>query len=246
MVHLRLILLTAGWTTTREARRRGERRAACPPSRRPRPSYSCGQVVTLPTVIGHSLIAVTAAFGFRTEAHPWKFVLLSIACAAAPDADIAGYLWLYVPYDSFLGHRGFFHSPFFAALLSLVVVGTFSAGRRFRSEDGESLSTFFSDRQPRDPGCNDQRRTRDRAAVALQQPPLLSALEAARGFAHRPRGLPEPARHRSPEKRIRLDRTALSSGGSFSGNHEEKGWEPIPDSVSSGLRNPQEIGDILY
>jgi inner membrane protein len=42
-----------------------------------------------------------------------------------PDADVIGYQFLYVPYGNTFGHRGFFHSPFFAALFSLAAVSLF-------------------------------------------------------------------------------------------------------------------------
>jgi len=51
--------------------------------------------------------------------------MLSIACSSLPDADVIGLRWLYIPYYDFFGHRGFFHSPFFAALLSILIVCTF-------------------------------------------------------------------------------------------------------------------------
>jgi inner membrane protein len=54
-----------------------------------------------------------------------KFWILSIACSTLPDADVIGYRWLYIPSYDFLGHRGFFHSPFFAALLSILIVFIF-------------------------------------------------------------------------------------------------------------------------
>jgi inner membrane protein len=54
-----------------------------------------------------------------------KFWILSIACSTLPDADVIGYRLLYIPSYHFLGHRGFFHSPFFAALLSILIVFIF-------------------------------------------------------------------------------------------------------------------------
>jgi inner membrane protein len=51
--------------------------------------------------------------------------MLSIACSTLPDADVIGYRWLYIPSYHFVGHRGFFHSPFFAALLSILIVFIF-------------------------------------------------------------------------------------------------------------------------
>jgi inner membrane protein len=60
-----------------------------------------------------------------------------------PDADVIGYHWLYVPYSSFLGHRGFFHSPFFAALGSLFVIFTFFRQKAAVGKRGWLFLYFF-------------------------------------------------------------------------------------------------------
>ncbi len=79
----------------------------------------------MPTFITHSVIAGSSAYGFSSGKESLKFWILSIACSSLPDADVIGYRWLYIPYYDFFGHRGFFHSPFFAALLSILIVCTF-------------------------------------------------------------------------------------------------------------------------
>jgi len=79
----------------------------------------------MPTVFTHSVIGISAAYSFRSGKESLKFRILSIACSILPDADVIGYNWLYIPSYYFFGHRGFFHSPFFAALLSISVVCIF-------------------------------------------------------------------------------------------------------------------------
>ena len=79
----------------------------------------------MPTFITHSVIAGSSAYGFNSGKETLKFWLLSIACSSVPDVDVIGYRWLYIPYYDFFGHRGFFHSPFFAALLSILIVCMF-------------------------------------------------------------------------------------------------------------------------
>ena len=79
----------------------------------------------MPTFITHSVVAGTSAFGFRSGKESLKFWILSIACSTLPDLDVIGYRWLYIPYYDFFGHRGFFHSPFFAAILGLLIACTF-------------------------------------------------------------------------------------------------------------------------
>lgn len=83
------------------------------------------QVNALPTIIAHSVVAASSAYGFRFGKESVKFWVLSIICASLPDADVIGYRWLYIPTYEFFGHRGFFHSPFFALLLSIFMVCVF-------------------------------------------------------------------------------------------------------------------------
>jgi len=52
---------------------------------------------------------------------PLRFWISAMICATIPDADVIGFLYG-VPYNSFFGHRGFFHSIFFALLLSIFLV----------------------------------------------------------------------------------------------------------------------------
>ena len=79
----------------------------------------------MPTIISHSVIAVSSACGFSPGKKSLKFWILSIACSILPDADVIGYRWLYISSYEFFGHRGFFHSPFFAALISVLIVCIF-------------------------------------------------------------------------------------------------------------------------
>ena len=76
-------------------------------------------------MITHSVVAASSAYGFSYGKETTKLVILSIACSLLPDADVVGYHWFYTPSYSFFGHRGFFHSPFFAALLSIFIVCIF-------------------------------------------------------------------------------------------------------------------------
>ncbi len=79
----------------------------------------------MPTIITHSVIALSSSYSFSSGKESLKFWILSIACSSLPDADVIGYRWLYIPSYHFFGHRGFFHSPVFAALLSLFIVCIF-------------------------------------------------------------------------------------------------------------------------
>jgi len=79
----------------------------------------------LPTIITHSVVAACAVHSFESKKETLKFWILSIACSSLPDLDVIGYRWLYIPSYEFFGHRGFFHSPSFAALLSILIVCIF-------------------------------------------------------------------------------------------------------------------------
>ena len=77
----------------------------------------------MPTIMTHSIVALSAGCIFDRRDVSKRFWVLAIMAAVIPDADVIGYQYLYIPYGHVLGHRGFFHSPCFAALFSLVAVG---------------------------------------------------------------------------------------------------------------------------
>ncbi len=89
----------------------------------------------LPTILTHSVVAVSSAYGFSSGKESLKFWILSIACSSLPDADVIGYRWLYIPSYHFFGHRGFLHSPFFAALLSILKDLSLAVGARSPGND---------------------------------------------------------------------------------------------------------------
>lgn len=97
----------------------------------------------MPTFITHSIVAGSSAYGFGAGKASLKFWLLSIACSTLPDADVIGYRWLYIPSYHFLGHRGFFHSPFFAALLSVLIVCTFYRKKIYSNQWWKYVLYFF-------------------------------------------------------------------------------------------------------
>ena len=69
----------------------------------------------------HSFIALAAGkLGFP-EPMPARFWVLGLFCALLPDLDVIGFRFG-IPYGHWLGHRGFFHSLFFAAMVGLAVV----------------------------------------------------------------------------------------------------------------------------
>ena len=74
----------------------------------------------MPTVFTHAVVALAAGHASPLQPRRAKFWLLAIACSLLPDADVLGFA-LDIPYSHPLGHRGFFHSPFFGLLAGLAV-----------------------------------------------------------------------------------------------------------------------------
>jgi inner membrane protein len=78
----------------------------------------------LPSAISHAVVAVAAGVAFAPQDVPYRFWFLSTVCSMIPDADILGF-YLGIPYQHLFGHRGFFHSPLFGILISILFVGLF-------------------------------------------------------------------------------------------------------------------------
>lgn len=78
----------------------------------------------MPSAVTHAAVGLAASVAFGPQNAPSHFWLLSVACSAFPDMDAAGLLFG-VPYRHFFGHRGFFHSFFFCAILAFFVATVF-------------------------------------------------------------------------------------------------------------------------
>ena len=79
----------------------------------------------MPTMLTHSIIGLAGAKILRARKAPVRFLVLSVICSAIPDIDNLFARIFNIPYGHFFGHRGFFHSPFFALVFSLFVVFVF-------------------------------------------------------------------------------------------------------------------------
>jgi inner membrane protein len=75
----------------------------------------------LPTSFTHAFIPLALGHTITDRKLPLRFWFLAVFCSVLPDLDIIG-LYLGISYGDFLGHRGFFHSLFFAFLLSSTVM----------------------------------------------------------------------------------------------------------------------------
>ncbi len=75
----------------------------------------------MPTIFTHTVSAVALGHLHPARQWPWRFWILSVACAMLPDADVIAFSFG-IPYSHVLGHRGLTHSLAFAVVLGLVVV----------------------------------------------------------------------------------------------------------------------------
>jgi inner membrane protein len=96
----------------------------------------------MPTIITHSVFAISLAHVFKHSLLPRRFWLLAIVCTILPDIDVIGFSFG-IQYGDFWGHRGFTHSLSFALLVSLLVVGLGFYQEHFRSLRPRLLLFFF-------------------------------------------------------------------------------------------------------
>lgn len=76
--------------------------------------------IRMPTTLTHALVGAGIALMATSRPLGVSFWLLSISLAELPDADVLSFR-LGIPYGSRFGHRGFFHSLFFAVLVGLTI-----------------------------------------------------------------------------------------------------------------------------
>jgi len=82
------------------------------------------------SVFSHGFAAFCfSKIGFRSKLDN-NIIIAGIGLSILPDIDTVGFLFG-VPYESFLGHRGFTHSIFFAIIVSLGVAILFRSDTRF-------------------------------------------------------------------------------------------------------------------
>lgn len=126
------------------------------------------QGLFMPTVFSHCIIGLAAASVFQNREFvvdeeagcsrvrvPWlqalrtgaipsdlRFIALSVVCAALPDVDVVSFA-LDIPYSHAFGHRGFFHSLFFALIVAFLVVLLFFPRAKVLSSRWWLLTGYF-------------------------------------------------------------------------------------------------------
>lgn len=93
------------------------------------------------SIFGHAVTAFALGKSFPKALINGKFILLGIACAIFPDADVIGFKFG-VNYASFWGHRGFSHSLLFSIFLGVFITVVFYR-KEFLSKKGITLTFFF-------------------------------------------------------------------------------------------------------
>ncbi len=96
----------------------------------------------MPTIITHGIVGALGASILRSQKYKRRLLFFSVLCPVLPDFDVIGFR-LGIPYDHFLGHRGFSHSLLFALIVALVVGGLFFRGRELAAGKRAGLVLFF-------------------------------------------------------------------------------------------------------
>jgi len=98
----------------------------------------------MPTVISHAVLGLASAKVFYSikEKVPLRFWFFSFILPIIPDADVIMFNFG-IAYGDFFGHRGFFHSLFFAFILSLLVTTIFFRKERLVSQKGGAISRLL-------------------------------------------------------------------------------------------------------
>lgn len=97
----------------------------------------------MPTIFTHTVVGLSAATAISGKSLPKKFWPLAVLCAILPDANVLAFKFG-IPYAHAFGHRGFFHSLFFAALVGLCVTAIFFREARLGSRSWWFYIASFS------------------------------------------------------------------------------------------------------
>jgi inner membrane protein len=96
----------------------------------------------VPSILSHTVVSAAAGLSFAPRKLPKRFWVLSIVCSIVPDADVITF-GFGIPYGHFMGHRGFFHSPFFGLLFGLFITVAFFRDTRIFSRRWTFFAIYF-------------------------------------------------------------------------------------------------------
>ncbi len=97
----------------------------------------------MPSIISHAVVGLAAASAVSAKTMPLRFWILSVLCPVLPDADTIAFR-LGIPYSHFFGHRGFFHSLFFALTVAVSVSTIFFKEHALFTHNWFLLCGYFS------------------------------------------------------------------------------------------------------
>ena len=97
----------------------------------------------MPTIITHAFVAGVASKAVEDRKLSFPVFSLAALLSILPDADVIAFR-LGIGYGHSLGHRGFFHSPFFAIILGVLCVFIFFREHRLFSKSWFKYLIFFS------------------------------------------------------------------------------------------------------
>ena len=89
------------------------------------------------TVITHPAVPIALSVLLPQETVSSSLLIAAALCSVIPDLDVVGFEFG-INYDDMLGHRGFTHSIFFAALLAALITFAF-----FQNDPGNSVIIFL-------------------------------------------------------------------------------------------------------
>ena len=96
----------------------------------------------MPTLIGHSITGLSVSTLFLARPYIKRVGFLCVICSVIPDLDAIGFC-LGIPYEHWLGHRGFSHSILFAVFFALRASLFILDIEKSPKKRGFLLSAFF-------------------------------------------------------------------------------------------------------
>jgi len=97
----------------------------------------------LPTIFSHAAIGIAGRMSFvDRKIHP-RLGTLSVICSILPDADVLAFHFG-IPYEHFFGHRGFFHSLFFALLMGMLFTAILCRSIRIFDQKNRTFFYYFT------------------------------------------------------------------------------------------------------
>ena len=76
------------------------------------------------SAFGHALVALTAGAFVNKPIRSGKLLFLGTVCSIISDIDVISFQFG-IPYEAFLGHRGFTHSLLFALIIGVLITRLF-------------------------------------------------------------------------------------------------------------------------